>query len=472
MEDLLRRISLDDIKDSRMRARDAEAEESASRIIADVASRGEAAVREWAVKLGDIDSGRRLILDKEDLEKALESIDSQTRKILEAARDRITAFASAQRGALRDIDIPVPGGRAGHSFIPVGRAGCYAPGGRFPLPSSALMTACTARAAGVGSVWCLGPKPSTATLAAAALAGAEGFLAAGGAQGIAALAFGAGVPPCDVIVGPGGRYAAAAKRLLFGVIGTEAPAGPSELLVIASPDADPEIVAADLLAQAEHDVVAIPAVIVLGFEDSVNKGITSNVLNYSNVGEYSNAVKKQNNSDVSSDRTKVSVRGDVNAWSFSTSLNSSLARRLDALPEPNRTVARRALQNGWLFVAANEDEVLKAAERFAPEHLEIFTPEPQAWAERIRTAGAVFLGPGSAEVFGDYGAGPNHCLPTGGAARFAAGLSVLSFLRARTWLEMDDPSALSSETAAFARIEGLEAHARAAELRTSLRRGI
>lgn len=468
MDELLRRIDLVDIKDSRMRARDAEAEESAARIIADVAERGEKALREWAFKLGDIENGDKLILDNSDLAKALDSIDSQTRKILEAARDRITAFASAQRQALRDIEIAVPGGRAGHSFIPVGRAGCYAPGGRFPLPSSALMTACTARAAGVGSVWCLGPKPTKATLAAAALAGAEGFLAAGGAQGIAALAFGAGVPACDVIVGPGGRYAAAAKRLLFGVIGTEAPAGPSELLVIASPDADPEIVAADLLAQAEHDVVAVPAVIVLGFEGSENKGVFANDLNYSNVDNTSNVAKTKNDSAAPIDEKKPNIREETKAWGFSNTLTTSLARRLEALPEPNRSVARRALQNSWLFIASDEDQVLKAAERFAPEHLEILTPEPEAWAKRIGTAGAIFLGAGSAEVFGDYGAGPNHCLPTGGAARFAAGLSVLSFVKARTWLRMDSPDALSSEAAAFARIEGLEAHARSAELRTGM----
>jgi histidinol dehydrogenase len=259
-------------------------------------------------------------------------------------------------------------------------------------------------------------------LAAAALAGAEGFLAAGGAQGIAALAFGAGVPPCDVVVGPGGRYVAAAKRLLFGVVGTEAPAGPSELLVIAGEGASPEIAAADLLAQAEHDVAAVPVIVV--FDEGF-------------------------------------------AGRFAMALDEALARRLAELPEPNKSIAAAALANGWMLMARDQAEAEAAAERFAPEHLELLVSDPRSWAARIRNAGAVFLGPGSAEVFGDYGAGPNHCLPTGGAARFAAGLSVLAFLRARTWLEMDDPAALSSEAAALARIEGLEAHARAAELRSA-----
>jgi histidinol dehydrogenase len=446
----LRRVSLEELTDSRSRARDPQAEEAASRIIADVSERGEAAVREWAERLGDLAPGESLVLDRAALERALASIDAPTRRILEAARDRVSAFAEAQRGALCDIEIAVPGGRAGHEFIPVARAGCYVPGGRFPLPSSAIMTVCAAKAAGVLSVWCLGPKPAQATLAAAALAGAEGFVSAGGAQGIAALALGKGAPPCDVIVGPGGRYAAAAKRLLFGVIGTEAPAGPSELLIIASPDADPEIIAADLLAQAEHDVAAVPAVVVIGYEDSGNVGKISNVINSSNVGVSQN------------DRKAPIV-------SLQDRIDAALARRLADLPEPNRGVAAMALENGWMLIAASESEAMMAAERFSPEHLEILAPDPRYWAGKIASAGAVFLGAGSAEVFGDYGAGPNHCLPTGGASRFAAGLSVLSFLKARTWLEMDDSPALSGEAAAFARIEGLEAHARAAELRSSAR---
>jgi histidinol dehydrogenase len=416
----LRRIRLEELPSAQARARDAEAEEAAARILSDVAERGEAAVREWAERLGELKAGEPLIIGRPALEAALGSLPAEERGLLERTRDRVLAFAQAQRAALCDIDVFVPGGRAGHSFTPVGRAGCYAPGGRFPLPSSAIMTACAARAAGVKSIWCAGPKPSRATLAAAALSGAEGFLAAGGAQGIAALAYGAGVPPCDVVVGPGGRYAAAAKRLLVGVVGTEAPAGPSELLVIAGEGADPEIAAADLLAQAEHDTAAVPAIVVLPGAGA----------------------------------------------DFAALLDEALARRLSELPGPNGSTAAAALGNGWMLLARDEGEALAAAERFAPEHLELLVPEPRAWALRIGNAGALFLGPGSAEVFGDYGAGPNHCLPTGGAARFAAGLSVLAFLRARTWLEMDDPAALAAEAAAFARIEGLEAHARAAELRS------
>ena len=444
----LRRIGLKELPEARSRARDPEAEEAASRIIADVAARGEAAVRIWAEKLDGLGREDPLVIGRAGLEAALALLPPSERKLLEGARDRVLAFAKAQRAALRDIDVAVPGGRAGHAFTPVARAGCYVPGGRFPLPSSAIMTVCAAKAAGVASVWCAGPRPSPATLAAAALCGADGFLAAGGAQGIAALALGAGVPPCDVVVGPGGRYAAAAKRLLAGVVGTEAPAGPSELLVIAGEGADAEVAAADLLAQAEHDVAAVPAIIVVA-DGSGGAG-----------------------------RAGAALDSDGFASRFSAALDEALSRRLAELPEPNRSVAATALGNGWLLIARDQAEAVEAAERFAPEHLELLVPEARAWAASIASAGAVFLGHGSAEVFGDYGAGPNHCLPTGGAARFSAGLSVLTFLRARTWLEMGpeargpaadklarEAAELAREAAALARIEGLEAHARAAEIR-------
>ena len=414
----LRRVTFDEIPEARFRASDAEADSTAASIIDEVRSGGEKALRRRAEALGELGPGEALFLDRSDLERALASIGGKDRALLERSHRRIADFATAQRGCLLDLEFPVPGGSAGHRFIPVGRAGCYVPGGRFPLASSALMTATPARVAGVGSVWCAGPRPGRETLAAAAIAGAEGFLAAGGAQAIAALAFGCGpISGRDVIVGPGGRYVAAAKRLLFGVIGTEAPAGPSELLIIAGSGADPCLVAADLIAQAEHDPAAAPALVV--FDEKL-------IL----------------------------------------SIEDELGRRLASLPQPNAGIAAAALEKGgWVFVALDRVEACAAADRFAPEHLELIVDDPQNWDGHIANAGAVFLGAGSAEVLGDYGAGPNHCLPTGGAARFAAGLSVLAFLRARTWLRMDDSREVAGDAAAFARMEGLEGHALAAELR-------
>jgi phosphoribosyl-ATP pyrophosphohydrolase/phosphoribosyl-AMP cyclohydrolase/histidinol dehydrogenase len=412
----LRRIAFADIPEAGRRARDPGAEEEAARIIEEVKAGGLEAVREWALRLGDLEEGRPLLIDRAGLLDALDAIGKEERGLLERARDRILAFARAQRSCLSDLSLAVPGGRAGHEFIPVGRAGCYVPGGRFPLPSSALMTLCAAGAAGVPELYCAGPRPAPLSLAAAALCGASGFLAAGGAQGIAALAFGVGLPACDVIVGPGGRHAAAAKRLLAGTVGTEAPAGPSELLVLCGPGADPRVAAADLLAQAEHDSDAIPALVTCEEE-------------------------------------------------FALAVDAALANGLSSLPEPNRRAATASLAGGWCLVATSREEARAAVERFAPEHLEVLGEDARSLAAGLRNAGALFLGSASAEVMGDYGAGPNHCLPTGGAARFAAGLSVLSFLRARTWLELEDGAELAADAAALARLEGLEAHARAAEMR-------
>jgi phosphoribosyl-ATP pyrophosphohydrolase/phosphoribosyl-AMP cyclohydrolase/histidinol dehydrogenase len=417
----LRRVDFAGVPEARLRATDPEAETVAARIIEELRAEGEPALRRHAEAFGEIEPGAELFLDRTELLRALDAVDAPTRALLERSRDRIAAFAEAQRRCLLDLEFPVPGGLAGHRFVPVAGAGCYVPGGRFPLASSALMTAVPARVAGVGSVWCAGPRPGSATLAAAALAGADGFLLAGGAHAIAALAFGCGpVAGREVVVGPGGRFVAAAKRLLFGTIGTEAPAGPSELLIIATNEAEPALMAADLIAQAEHDPAASPALVVFG----------------------------------------------PSAEAMVLAVEAELERQLAILPEPNAGIARKALAaGGWAFVARDEAEAIAAADRFAPEHLELFVEDAAAWEGRVGNAGAVFVGARSAEVLGDYGTGPNHCLPTGGASRFAAGLSVLAFLRARTWLRMEDPRSVAIDAAAFARLEGLEGHARAAEAR-------
>ncbi|MCX7027560.1 MAG: histidinol dehydrogenase [Spirochaetes bacterium] len=412
----LRRIRPGEDPSPRGRLFDAQVDAVAAKAIFEVREEGLPALRRWAESLGELEPGSPFLIPREGLREAWEGLEPATRALLERAKGRIAAFAAAQRSCLSDLNFKVPGGRAGHVFVPVSRVGCYVPGGRYSLPSTALMTVVPAVVAGVGEVWCAGPKPGRASLGAAYIAGAMGFLACGGAHAVAALAFGVGLPRCDMIVGPGGRYVATAKRQLFGVVGTEAPAGPSELLIVADDGADPDKAAADLLAQAEHDTAAFPAII-------------------------------------------------CSSEAFAFALEARLIARLALLPEPNRSVASAALGNGWLLVEANPAKAMAFAELTSPEHLELQVSDPAAYTAGIQSAGAVFLGSISAEVFGDYGAGPNHTLPTGGAARFASGLSVLNFLRARTWLEMDDPEPLAGDTADFARLEGLEAHARAAEAR-------
>jgi len=391
---------------------------AAARIVEDVRRRGEVALRKHAKRFGDVLPGAPLYHERPQLARALAGLSTDDRVRLERVASRIRAFAVAQRGALGSVRVPVPGGIAEHRIAPVERAGCYAPGGRYPLPSSVLMTAVTARVAGVRDVWVATPKPQLLSLAAAAIAGADGVLAAGGAQAIAALAYGAGpIAPRDLVVGPGNRYVAAAKQLVAGVVAIDMRAGPSELTVFADDTADPATVAADLLAQAEHDPDAVPVLVTLdpALPDRVETELTRQL-------------------------------GDL----------------------PSAAVARAALANGGVIVAATLDDAIAACDAIAPEHLRLELRNADAVAPRLAHYGALFVGAGAAEVLGDYGAGPNHVLPTGGTARSTGGLSVYTFLRVRTWLRIDDRAAarpLIEDAIWLGRAEGLEAHARAAEQR-------
>lgn len=387
-------------------------------IVDDVGARGEVALREHAERFGDLDAGAPLVVPRDALEDALRALPAAQRALLERTAERIRTFARAQAGSFHDLDVAVPGGRAGHEVVPVESAGCYAPGGRFPLPSSVLMTAVTARAAGVATVWVASPRPAPVTLAAAAVAGADALLAAGGAQAIAALAYGAGpVPPCDVVVGPGNRWVTAAKQLVAGRVGIDMLAGPSELVVIADASADAATVAADLLAQAEHDPDALPVLITL------DEGLAHRV-------------------------------------------NGALAVQLERLP--TRATAESALRNGSVVVAADIEDAAAVANCLAPEHLQLAVRDSGPWLAVLKHYGALFTGSAGAEVLGDYGAGPNHVLPTGGTARFTGGLSVLHFVRVRTWLALEEGPAtvqLARDAAELAALEGLAAHAHAAALR-------
>lgn len=418
---ILRLIEAGDVPPIRRDPVDAKTLEQAGAIVDDVRERGVAAVREHAFRLGDItDEGASIILGPADLDEALQSIDSSRREVLERTAERITAFARAQRESLREMEISIPGGVAGHRVIPVERAGCYAPGGRFPLPSSVLMTALTAKAAGVSQVWVASPKPTVETLAAAAIAGADGVLCVGGAQAIAALAFGVdGLPACDAVVGPGNRWVTAAKQLVSGFVRIDMLAGPSELVILADESANPAIVAADLLAQAEHDVDALPILVT-----------TSRKLAQDVEGELREQLE-----DLSTSKT-----------------------------------AREALRQGFAVIVDDIDEGISICNRLAPEHLEVLTEDAEGVAAKLHHFGGLFIGENAAEVLGDYGAGPNHTLPTGGTARSQSGLSVFNFLKVATWMRIDsrrDAAALVEDAVALGEMEGLEAHARSASRRRS-----
>jgi phosphoribosyl-ATP pyrophosphohydrolase/phosphoribosyl-AMP cyclohydrolase/histidinol dehydrogenase len=412
---LLRRISPDQVTSLRRDPVDAEALSVATQIVDDVRRRGEVALREHAERYDGLLPGQPLVIERTELLIALDALAPHERGLLDRTADRIRRFAAAQRHCLQELTCAIPGGAAGHTIAPVEAAGCYAPGGRFPLPSSVLMTVIPARVAGVETVWVASPQPTAVTLAAAALAGADALLCAGGAHAIAALAYGAGpVPPCDAVVGPGSRWVTAAKQLVAGRVAIDMLAGPSELVVLADHSADAALVAADLLAQAEHDADARPLLVT-----------TSEPL--------ADATEQQ------------------------------LARQLVSLPTAE--TARAALSNGLSVVANDLPEAVRLCDRIAPEHLALHVADAQAVAARVRHYGSLFVGAQTAEVLGDYGAGPNHVLPTGGTARSTGGLSVLTFLRVRTWLRIDDSRAaagLYADAMALARLETLEAHARSA----------
>lgn len=415
----LRRVALGDIGRRNRPADDPGTEAIVRKIMEDVHSGGEGAVARYAVELDRSDG--QLWYGPEEFGTALKAIPVDQREALQRAAARIRTFATAQAAALLPVDIAVPGGRAGHDILPVERAGCYVPGGRYPLPSTVLMTALVAKAAGVADVAVACPRPVPIVLAACAVAGADLLLVAGGAQAIAAFAYGAGrLSARDVVVGPGNRYVAAAKRLAQSVVRTDAPAGPSELLVVADETADPVTVAWDLLAQAEHDPDAVPALAA------------------------------------TSEAVVAAVEG---------ALAYALAELAGYRPE-SAEIARAALANGWAFVAPDRAALAEAANRFAPEHLELAINDAKTFSQSCHHAGALFLGWSSAEALGDYGAGPNHTLPTSGRARSSGGLSVFDFLRIRTWLRIDHTDdGLITDTATLARAEGLQAHAVSAERR-------
>ena len=414
-DQILRRAKAETFARERRVPVDADTLAIASGIVEDVRERGEVAIREHAERLGDVEPNAPLVIGRAELQSALDGLVAEERELLERTAERIRSFAQAQRQSLVDARVDIPGGKAGHDVVPIASAGCYAPGGRFPLPSSVLMTAIPARVAGVERVVVASPRPLPVVLAAAAIAGADELLCVGGAQAIAALAYGGAVEPVDFIAGPGNRFVTAAKKLVFGEVGLDGLAGPSELVVVADDSADVELLASDLLAVAEHDDDAV-AILISTSEEVAD------------------------------------------------AMDEALEAQLKGLATAG--TARVALErNGVCVLARDLAEAATVSDRIAPEHLSLHVANAESAASHFDAFGTLFIGEGSAEVLGDYGAGPNHVLPTGGTARFSGGLSVMDFLRVRTWLQVDDAS-VASDAALLGRLEGLEAHARSADRRT------
>ncbi|MCC6221299.1 MAG: histidinol dehydrogenase [Deltaproteobacteria bacterium] len=415
-EQLLRRISLGQLADRNINVIDEATLSRASEIVEDVRTNGDEALLRWSREFGDLsDSGDSHVLTRDRLEAAFKALPTCDQELLMRVADRIRCFAKAQLGCATELSVLIDGGMAGHTWAPLKVAGCYAPGGRFPLPSSVLMTVVTARVAGVKKVWACSPKPSLHTLAAAFVGNADALLTAGGAQAIAAMAYGTESVECsDIIVGPGNRWVTAAKQIVSAGVKIDMLAGPTELLIVADDSADASLVAANLLAQAEHDEDAMPMLISL------------------------------------SDKLVAKV-------------NSELANQLAELR--TASTARKALQHGFSLVVEDFRQAVAIAEKIAPEHLQLVISDAGRMASAFSNYGALFIGQFTPEVLGDYGAGPNHVLPTCGMARTCGGLSVFSFLSLRTWLRIDNVPAAASIVAdakRLATIEGLHAHEKAA----------
>ena len=400
---------------------------SVAAIIARVRDEGEAALLDLTRDLDRFDlADTGWSIDPADCAAAYEALEPGLRTALDLAATRIRAYHERQRPADTDYT-DAAGVRLGARWRPVDAAGLYVPGGRAAYPSSLLMNAIPARVAGVERLAMVTPTPdgrvNPLVLAAAHLAGITEIWRVGGAQAIAALAHGAGrIAPVDVVTGPGNAWVAEAKRQLYGVVGIDMVAGPSEIVVVADAANDPRSIAADLLSQAEHDTV------------------TQSIL-FTDDGAFADAVAE------------------------------AVEAQLGTLATAE--VARAAWEaNGAIIVTGALADAIPLVDRLAPEHLQLAVDDPDALFARVRHAGSVFLGRHTPEAIGDYVAGPNHVLPTGRRARFASGLSVLDFMKRTSFLGLDETALaeLGPATVALAEAEGLPAHARSVALRLRLNR--
>lgn len=402
--------------------------EAVSDIISRVCQQGDEALEYYNRKFDH--SGREsLRVGQDEIESAYRQVDSQSTQDMKTALGNIRAFAQAQKGTLTELEdfSPMPGIHLGHRILPVQSCCCYVPGGSYPLYSTALMLITPAKAAGVPRVVACAPAMKGTgqihprTLVAMDLAGADEIYAVGGAQAIAAFAYGTGqIAPVDLIVGPGNQYVAEAKRQCYGQVGIDFVAGPSEVLVLADQAAHPEVVAADLLAQSEHDPNA-KAILVTTDE------------------------------------------------AFGLAVVSCVEKQLETL-ETAAIAAPSWNTYGEVLLADSITEAVEAANRYAPEHLELHMENPGQILSSLKNYGSLFIGENTAEVFGDYASGTNHTLPTLRASRYTGGVWVGTFLKTCTYQSMSREASgeLAPLVSRMAKEEGLAGHARAAGIRAKL----
>jgi sulfopropanediol 3-dehydrogenase len=393
-------------------------------LLLEIEAGGEESVRHYAKKFDSWEG--EIVASEESIKAAAAMLPEKLKDDIRFAHDNIRRFAEAQRGTISECDLEiVPGLIAGQRQIPVSAAGCYVPGGRYSHVASAIMTVTTAKVAGVENiVACSPPKPGVgippSILFTLDLCGADRILNLGGVQGIAAMTFGMfDLPKVDILVGPGNQYVAEAKRILFGRVGIDMFAGPTDSLIVADATADPYLVAWDLAGQAEH-----------GYNSPVWL--------------------------VTSDRA------------LADAVMERVPALIDSLPDLNAKSARAAWADyAEVILCSNREEMAQVADRYAPEHLQVQASDLDWWLQRLKSYGSLFLGEETTVAFGDKASGPNHVLPTSGAARYTGGLSVHKFMKTVTWQRAtrDGARPVAEATARISRLEGMEGHARTADIR-------
>lgn len=407
-----------------LEAEGADARQVVADMLAEIEEKGEAAVRAYAAKLDGWTGG--IVVPRAEIEARTRRVPDAVKRDIEFATAQVSRFAAAQRDSLREFSLEVrPGLEAGQRIVPVNVAGCYVPTGRYAHIASAYMSVATAKAAGVPTVIaCSTPYRGEGihpeVLYAMHVAGADVILTLGGVQAIAAMAYGLFTGKrADIIVGPGNKYVAEAKRALFGKVGIDVIAGPTEIGIVADASADPRLVAIDLVGQAEHGANSPAWLVTLSRE----------------LGE---------------------------------AVLALVPELIGKLPRPARDAAHAAWRDyGEVVLCASREEAARAADVYAPEHLEVHARDLDWWLARLTCYGSLFLGEETTVAFGDKASGPNHILPTRGAARYSGGLSVHKFMKTLTWQRMSRESTreIAQVTARISRLEGMEGHARTADER-------
>ena len=401
-----------------------EVHETVKNILTDIEAGGDEKAKEYASKFDQYQGN--IILTDEEIEAASELVPAKLKKDIEFAHDNVRRFAEKQKETLKNTEIEIhPGFVTGQKVIPVDAAGCYVPGGRYSHIASAIMTVTTAKVAGCKFITaCSPPKPNVgvapAIVYAAHICGADKIMAMGGVQGVASMTYGLfGLPQANILVGPGNQFVAEAKRILFGRVGIDMIAGPTDSLILADETADPFIVATDLVSQAEHGYNS-PVWLVTN-----NEALASKVMNL-------------------------------------------VPKLIDDLPETNRDNAAAAWRDyAEVIVCDNREEMAACSDEYAPEHLTVQADDLDWWLERLTCYGSLFLGEETTVSYGDKAAGTNHVLPTSRAANYTGGLSVHKYMKIVTYQRAtrEGSKSIAEATARISRLEGMEGHARAADVR-------